>query len=331
MVEKEIIPNVDAVIEADLKCLNCGTPLDDRFCKHCGQDSKEFKKSIWKVFLQFFETFTDFDNKVWSSLGPLIFKPGFLTKEFLIGRRKSYLNPIQMYAFFSFLFILSIFYLPDFQNKDKSSTAHQIISILYDSVSTDEIGPIKIKIDKPNKFGDTYYTLKSYDSTQKSLPEDKRYGFLRNRLIRNSLAIYEKTSQKDERGLADLIDNFKGNFANLLVLLIPLFTLALKVIYIRRKIFYVEHLIFAIHLHCFGFLFMTFANIASIFIADNDIIDNIITLGILGYIFLAMKTIYRQGWLKTFLKLNLLGAAYVMLILCGFVINILISAILVDV
>ena len=80
---------VEPQYEPEEKCLNCGTVLSDRFCGHCGQDKKEFKRSVWLVFFQFFETFTDFDNKLWSSLGPLIYKPGFLTKKFLAGKRKS--------------------------------------------------------------------------------------------------------------------------------------------------------------------------------------------------------------------------------------------------
>lgn len=57
----------------------------------------------------FFQDITHFDGKFFSTLRYLIFKPGFLSREYMMGRRNSYLNPIRMYVFTSAFFFLFFF------------------------------------------------------------------------------------------------------------------------------------------------------------------------------------------------------------------------------
>ncbi|MBY0482267.1 MAG: DUF3667 domain-containing protein [Chitinophagaceae bacterium] len=52
---------------------------------------------------------THFDGKFFSTLKYLLFKPAFLSKEYLKGRRTSYLHPIRMYVFTSAIFFLIFF------------------------------------------------------------------------------------------------------------------------------------------------------------------------------------------------------------------------------
>jgi hypothetical protein len=54
---------------------------------------------------------THFDGKFFSTLKYLLFKPGFLSHEYLRGRRASYLHPIRMYVFTSAVFFLVFFSL----------------------------------------------------------------------------------------------------------------------------------------------------------------------------------------------------------------------------
>lgn len=325
------------------KCLNCSSVLEDRFCSHCGQDSKEFKRSVWNVFVRFFETFTDFDNKLWSSLFPLIFKPGFLTRQFLAGKRKSYLNPIQMYAFFSFLYFFTFFYMPDFVS-DKSSLAEQKSEEMSDS---DSLKPGQIGTIAFEKFGNTKITfkrdsskaklnadfnnlptVKSYDSTQLTLPHIKKDGFIVRSIYRKAFEVFEKIQSKDSIILPAILDKFKANTANLIILLLPLFALILKILYIRRSFYYVEHLIFSIHFHCFAFLILSIGNILFSCIAMPDEFEVYLLLGVFIYFFIAMKKMYGQSWKLTFLKFNLWGVSYTVLLVLGLMLNLLVSAIL---
>lgn len=88
--------------------------VQGRFCHICGQANIEPKETVWHLISHFFQDITHFDGKFFSTLKYLLFKPGFLSREYMLGRRASYLNPIRMYVFtsaFFFLFFFSTFSL----------------------------------------------------------------------------------------------------------------------------------------------------------------------------------------------------------------------------
>jgi len=91
------------------KCLNCGTAVEGRFCQVCGQENTEPKETFWSLISHFFNDITHFDGKFFSTVNYLIRKPGFLTAEYIKGRRASYLHPIRMYVFTSAFFFLIFF------------------------------------------------------------------------------------------------------------------------------------------------------------------------------------------------------------------------------
>ncbi|MCL7764992.1 hypothetical protein MPF19_16335 [Polaribacter sp. Z014] len=86
-----------------------------------------------------------------------------------------------------------------------------------------------------------------------------------------------------------------------LFILLPLFTLFLRFIYIRRKFTYVEHLIFVFHTQTVFFLLLSIFYILNFFI-ETDSYAGLFLLVFLLYLFLAMKNFYEQGFIKTFFK-----------------------------
>lgn len=323
------------------------------------------------MFMQFFETFTDFDSKLWRSLGPLLFKPGFLTREFLAGKRKSYLNPVQMYAFFSFLFFITAFYLPDLYPNGKTD-AQDFVSGMKEgmqgskpkmpqqrvksiSISTDSLviatkadltkqdsaalavgaGKKKASAKKSEnqksnlEFSGLPETVAKYDSIQQILAESERDGFLKNRMKRKLISLNERfNNDEDQSTWSALMDAFKGNVPNIIILLLPLAALGLKVLYFRKKWYYIEHLIFAIHFHSFAFLVLSIYNLIDMILPDNDWSGLFIFLAIAVYGMLALKYMFRQGWLRTFIKFNVLAAYYSMLLLVGLILNLVVAALL---
>lgn len=57
----------------------------------------------------FFNDITHFDGKFVPTAGYLLARPGFLSKEYVSGRRQRYLHPVRMYVFTSALFFLLFF------------------------------------------------------------------------------------------------------------------------------------------------------------------------------------------------------------------------------
>lgn len=90
-------------------CLNCNATVQGRFCHICGQENIEPRESVWHLISHFFQDITHFDGKFFSTLKYLLFKPGHLSREYMMGRRSSYLNPIRMYVFTSAFFFLFFF------------------------------------------------------------------------------------------------------------------------------------------------------------------------------------------------------------------------------
>lgn len=87
-------------------CLNCGAEIHGHYCHICGQQNLEPKESAWALISHFVYDITHFDGKFFSSLKFLLFRPGFLSQEYMRGRRASYLNPIKMYVFTSAIFFI---------------------------------------------------------------------------------------------------------------------------------------------------------------------------------------------------------------------------------
>lgn len=106
---------------AEKICLNCNTELTGRYCHNCGQENIEPKETVWGLISHFFADITHFDGKFFSTSRYLITKPGFLPKEYIKGRRASYLHPIRMYVFSSALFFLVFYAMFDLKDSNFGS------------------------------------------------------------------------------------------------------------------------------------------------------------------------------------------------------------------
>ena len=83
------------------RCANCLTPLAGPFCFHCGQHVADYHQSVWRFVAEFFENTFCWDNKLLRTLGPLLKRPGWLTQEFMAGRRVRYVHPLRLFLFTS--------------------------------------------------------------------------------------------------------------------------------------------------------------------------------------------------------------------------------------
>lgn len=104
-----------------------------------------------------------------------------------------------------------------------------------------------------------------------------------------------------------------GTFFNyvptMMFILLPVFAGILKLLYIRRRRYYAEHFVFLLHVHSFVFI------LAAVMLLLPDawlagVPEVALLLWILVYIYVAMKRVYGQGWLKTFAKYWILGWMY---------------------
>jgi hypothetical protein len=103
-------------------------------------------------------------------------------------------------------------------------------------------------------------------------------------------------------------DGIKHDFPKMMFVLLPLFALILMITFYRSKKFYVEHLIYSFHLHCFIFLFLAIVMILKFMIPAkwNPLIDWLnfaVFIAIIWYVYKSLRKVYhRSGW-RTFTKM----------------------------
>ncbi|HWB94074.1 MAG TPA: DUF3667 domain-containing protein, partial [Puia sp.] len=116
-------------------CLNCQSEVVGRYCHVCGQQNLEPKETVWHLVQHFFNDITHFDGKFFETVKYLLRKPGFLSLEYMRGRRMSYLNPIRMYVFTSAIFFIILFSLKrpeDMVSKQTKSGSRSISALQAD-------------------------------------------------------------------------------------------------------------------------------------------------------------------------------------------------------
>lgn len=105
-----------AVIESDAvtaaRCENCDAELVGAFCHRCGQSARSPLASVRAFLRETLADLADFDSKTLRSARYLVARPGFLTAEFLRGRRVRYTTPLQIYLVAVALFFLTNAFRP---------------------------------------------------------------------------------------------------------------------------------------------------------------------------------------------------------------------------
>src|SRR5205807_4845514 len=111
-----------------------------------------------------------------------------------------------------------------------------------------------------------------------------------------------------------------SNLPYMMLCCIPLFAFVLKVLYIRRHIFYIDHLIYALHIHTFaytGIMLIVLTTIGLNRVVSGPIAGWIIALLWIAFviqIFLSIRRVYRQSWFISILKFLFGGLAYLIVL-----------------
>lgn len=199
-------------IRKDKTCLNCRHVVEQKFCPNCGQENTDSRKTFHHLFIHFFEDLTHYENAFWKTIKNLLFKPSTLTKEYLSGKRLSYLAPVRLYIFISFLTFLLIALFPN-KVSDKINETEKQINI--------EITKAAKEADKKTENNEYFHfkSMKEIDSIQK-------YGNEKNKLNATSYWAYEKVVHVTEKYskkeiIAKFIEAFFHNLPKILFIIMP--------------------------------------------------------------------------------------------------------------
>jgi hypothetical protein len=123
-----------------------------------------------------------------------------------------------------------------------------------------------------------------------------------------------------ERNKMGFISTLFSNLPYMMLCCIPLFAFVLKVLYIRRHIFYIDHLIYALHIHTFaytGIMLIVLATIGLNRAVPGAIAGCAIALLWIAFvvqIFLSIRRVYRQGWFISTFKFFVGGFIYMIVL-----------------
>lgn len=275
-------------------CTNCGAELQGPFCHQCGQEDKNYIRNVFRLITELFGEMGNWDGRFWRTLIPLFIRPGFLSKQYVTGKRIAYVPPLRLYIFISLIaFILFSSLGNGFQQLD-SQLASQGQVIFADE--TEGKAPAVVS---EFQFNDV----------------NLNFGFLSeadNETLNAKLQFLREHPRV-------FMDRFFSLAPQLMLVMLPLFALVLKLLYAFSGRYYVEHLVLALHTHAFILLsLMVIMGVNSVMglalpIWMANIVSWVYTLlwwWIPIYLFLTQKRFYRQGWGMTTVKFTITSLLY---------------------
>ena len=303
-------------------CLNCDAPLTGKFCSSCGQEDRPQKLSVWQLLGQFFSGLFNYDGRLILSIRLLFSKPASLTLAYMMGKRGSYVNPVQFYLFTSAIFFLfsSTFSTPDLIDIASDNEKGNVVSIgsppetsASETVYLAKGFSEELEAGKRKKESDSIVSLESdfesyeeYLSNQQTLkPEDQSSSF--------ELKFVEKFYQIKEKyeGQKGFIQAFGEEVLNrlpqVLFITLPLLALILKLVFIRRKHYwYIDHLIFVLHIATSFFILLFIQKGLELLASSTDwslfsLISGLLGLSWFIYYLISFKRFFEKGWPKTLL------------------------------
>ena len=366
-------------------CANCGAPMHGPYCYACGQPEKGMIRQLASVMHDVLDTVFNIDSRVFRSLLPLYFRPGYLTLEYFAGRRVRYVTPFRLFFFLcivAFFAIQIALNLGDEKftwnhggiNGGDVNTAQTVADV--EKRSAAELAGINKAIEAPNMPEGTIDSLKkAREKIQKRA--DERLAYLKARdeaqakgekpppdpnieddgdiqldgktwdpaahplkvswlpdfanTELNDMLVRAKenivAAKKDPRRLIEAV------FSRLpwtLGILMPLFAVLLKIVYIFKRRLYMEHLMVALHSH--AFIFMSLLLLAILAMLRKwatvsapgvewvlSLLRDAVWIWLPIYLFLMQKRVYRQGWFMTTIKYSIVGICYTVIITFGIV------------
>jgi hypothetical protein len=281
-----------AVTPPALRCANCGAPVAGRYCGACGQRREPPVHSLWHFAQLATEDLTHADSRLWRTLAALLFKPGYLTREFLAGRRARYLPPVRLYLVLSVVFFIWV-----------SAGQSRLQVVRFDG----ERGAPAAEVITP--FSPA---LPGESAQQRSerLCQDTIYeGPWQQRLAPLVSRACRTVVEDNGRSVREA---FLHNLPRAMFVFLPLLAGAMMLIYWRPRHYYVEHLLWFVHNHAFGFVLLLLASAVSALPGAAGWVRLALWLYIPWYMYRSLRVVYGQGRWLTFSKLLLLSFFYLL-------------------
>ena len=264
-------------------CRNCGVPVDGAYCAACGQETALRLPTLREFLREAAGRYVALDGRFWRTMFALLARPGFLTREYLAGRRRRYIRPARLYLFATLIFF---------------------------AVTRLLVGPIDIFEVHADTPGEAKY-----------LSPDKGFNVQMGEDAFGSLALQKRWNRFNNLRRSDKAEQLGEGMLRYapyaLFVLLPAFALLLKLVYLgrrrrypRRPRLYGEHLVFAAYDHAFVFVAATIMLL---------LLGRTMALTIGGwvvgvYLLLSLRSVYGGPWVGLLLRAFVLFVSYMVLV-----------------
>lgn len=280
-------------LRLDNECQNCGYTVDVAYCSKCGQQNIETRQSFHHLLTHFAEDLTHYDGAFWKTIKYLLFRPGRLTIEYLLGHRMRFVPPVKLYIFISFVtfFLMALMATENTAESHTSSqNTNSPFTISVNNKTTNKEIIVRDKI---------IYNTHQLDSLQNSLPENDKIDIAE--YYSDMIAL--KARQKD-LSTRDLIIGAAHTFPKVLFIYMPIFSFWLWLIHGKKRWYFFDHGIFTLHYFSFLLLLVTINmlirwSVSFINIDIGNTISSLIAIAVaiysFFYFFIAHKRFYGES------------------------------------
>lgn len=342
-------------------CRNCGALLHGEYCGVCGQREGRrdlhFSEAAGDILLDM----VTWDSRFWRTLFPLMFRPGFLTAEFIDGRRARYLPPFRLYIIVSFILFLVVSFLARDMMAEVTNEDGDVSVFIS---SDDEVDPeglaeaqrtldgLGIDVDlqarkeasedpAQTEYGGAPSASQSAESSAQASAEAAVDGDADSVDDEDHVNINFGFSDEEKPSwLGDLESRMEGNVRRMkeepslflglfleylpqvMFLMLPLFAVLLWICYLLSPFHYLQHLVFGLHYHSFAFLlYLIDTCLASV----TSALDGVAFIGLIIYLPLALMRVYGSGTIGAVVKSLFIYFAYGITLIFGFVAIVLLT------
>ncbi len=212
-------------------CLNCGTTYTGNYCNRCGQSRNTPRYRLSNALRNIAGGFFNIDNGFGRTLLELLYRPGYMIRDFISGKRVGYFRPFQTLFILAALYIMAV-QLVDPEALDKNEKTELTEQTDKEKITTaqEELTP---KIESTHSNDSTAATqISEPDSDDDDLIDEfaKDTSEVGNRL--------EKFFQSSPflMKVWNLMKSWgHGNKAFRIIATLPLFALATQLAFRRRK------------------------------------------------------------------------------------------------
>ncbi len=272
------------------ECLNCGTQLTGNFCVECGQRATDVNLSVKTMLLEFIESLFSLELGFWQTFKRLVFFPGTLTVEYIVGRRKRYSSPIRLYLVTSLFFFFAVSFLggdnvkyngDDGQGGDITLTGKEAMAAVQENLIEKGITISGTGIDP------------TLDSTFNNATAKEKL----RKIIQNPDSAKAK---------------FLSTMPKAMFLMVPLAALLFKIVNFRHDRPYLHYLVFALHLHALFYLTASVSGLLGRVQPEwfGDNVAGIILLSFPINTIRAQRRAFGDSWIKAVLKAGFVWHVY---------------------